>query len=226
VTDLVNFDKTAIQQIADNLRQPGGRIADPNAGAPGGLLAGATILMPPFVFGAKSQKRLLVACEIVRYYETVGRPLTAANMQWDPVLKNFWVPWDALVEMKKDDNPDVPKISKELPIIRWTEAFKDYLHRVVGARTIPLYYVIRDDPQVLANIPPLANDQPYSNEYGSVEQELMYCASHEHGLFREDNSQVYYKLEEATRSTAYADSIKPYQKTKNGRSAFLALTNQ
>jgi hypothetical protein len=29
-------------------------------------------------------------------------------------------------------------------------------------------------------------------------------------LFREDNLAVYYKLEEATRATAYAASIKPY----------------
>jgi hypothetical protein len=37
---------------------------------------------------------------------------------------------------------------------------------------------------------------------------------------------VYYKLEEATRGTSYAASIKPFQRTKNGRQAWLALSNQ
>jgi hypothetical protein len=45
-------------------------------------------------------------------------------------------------------------------------------------------------------------------------------------LYREDNSVVYYKLEEATRVTSYAASIKPYQQTKDGRGAWLALSKQ
>ena len=51
-------------------------------------------------------------------------------------------------------------------------------------------------------------------------------ASHTHALFRDDNAAVYYALEQATCSTSYAASIKPFQKTKNGRGALLALTNQ
>ena len=52
VADLADFDKTSLQQFADNLRCPGGRVPDPNPGAP----PGATIPTPPFVFGSKSQK--------------------------------------------------------------------------------------------------------------------------------------------------------------------------
>ena len=68
VDDLADFDKDSLQQLADNLRRPGGRVPDPNPAA----AAGATIPTPPFVFGAKSQKRILVACNLVRYYITVG----------------------------------------------------------------------------------------------------------------------------------------------------------
>ena len=45
-------------------------------------------------------------------------------------------------DKKKADEPDVPKITKALPVIKWTEAFRDYLHRTIGVRTIPLAYVI------------------------------------------------------------------------------------
>ena len=51
-------------------------------------------------------------------------------------------------------------------------------------------------------------------------------ASHTHALFRDDNSVVYYHLEKATRGTSYAASIKPFQKVKDGRGAWKALTSQ
>ena len=57
VDDLVDFDKDTIEQIAANLRRPAERITDPNPGA----AAGATVPTPPFVFGAKSQQRLIFA---------------------------------------------------------------------------------------------------------------------------------------------------------------------
>jgi hypothetical protein len=67
---------------------------------------------------------------------------------------------------------------------------------------------------------------PHSTEHEAIEIELIARASHGHALFREDNSAVCYKLEEATRVASYAASIKPCQRTKNGRDAWLALSNQ
>ena len=34
VEDLADFDKDSLQQLVDNLRCPGGRVPDPNPGAP------------------------------------------------------------------------------------------------------------------------------------------------------------------------------------------------
>ena len=51
-------------------------------------------------------------------------------------------------------------------------------------------------------------------------------ASHTHALFHDDNVTVYHHLEEATRSTFYAASIKPYQHAKNGRDTLFALVSQ
>ena len=88
---------------------------------------------------------------------------------------------------------------------------------------IPLAYVIRIDPQVPGPAPTLAPNQPHSTEHGSVEGELIARASHTHALFRDDNSVVYYHLEEATKGTSYAASIKSFQKVKDGRGAWKAL---
>ena len=75
VADLAGFEKQFLQQLGDNLRKPGGRVPDPDRNA----ALGATIPMPSFAHGAKSQKRLTVAYDLVRFYQTVGRDLTAGT---------------------------------------------------------------------------------------------------------------------------------------------------
>ena len=141
----------------------------------------------------------------------VGRELTVANIRWTHVMKNFEVQWKALKDHKDSgDVPDVPVITKQLPIMHWSEAFSDFLSRVIGVRTIPLSYVIRENVAV-PNPPALALNQPHSAEHGSIENELVARASHDHALYRDDNQQVYHLLEEATRSTQYSAMIKPFQ---------------
>ena len=222
VSDLADFNKDSLQQRADNLRRPGGRIPDPNPAAQ----PGSTIPTPPFIFGAKSQRRIAVACDLVNYYRTVGCDLTAANLQWNTLMKNFDVQWTALKEKKGEDSPETPKISKALPVIKWTEAFQDFLNRKIGNHNIPLVYIIRDEPNPPAVALPLAPGQPHTIEHGSVEAELIARASHTHGLFRNDNSDLYFLLEEATRSTSYAASIRPFQRNRDGEGAWKALTSQ
>jgi hypothetical protein len=237
VDDLQEYDKESWLVLSQNLKKPTGRAPNPDhvpaaAGADAAAIAAAnaiapTIPQPPFVFGAKTQKRLLVASEIVRFYKTIGRGLTAGGMMWHPVLKNFDLQMKSLeTRMKSNEDHEVPKITKSLVIIKWTEAFDDFLHRKIGTRTIPLAYVTRASGAVLGPCPTRATDLPHSTEHGSVEADLVARAEHTHPLFRDDNSTVYYHLEEATRTTIYAASIKPFQRTKDGRGAWLALLNQ
>ena len=131
-------------------------------------------------------------------------------------MKNFDIQWQLLKEKKDKLVPDTPKITKVLPIIKWTTVFPEFLTQVIGVRNIPLSYVIREDVQVPAPAPTLAAGQPHSIEHGSVIEELVARASHGHPLYRDDNSSVYHYLEEATRSTALAASIKPFSCAKDG----------
>ena len=220
--DLVDFDEDSIKSISENLRRPGGRVPDTTPGA----AVGATVPASPFVFGAKSQIRLAAACDLVRYYQMVGRELTVNNIKWDPVIKNFRDQWKALKDRRKEDEVQVPKISKSLPVMKWSESFTDFLHRVIGIRMIPLAYVIRENVVPNRQIPQLAPNSPHSIEHGSIEEEMIEFVSHSHPLFKNDSASVCYYLEEATRSTQYASSIKPYQRNKNGRDAWLAIVRQ
>ena len=62
IDDLGNFGEDDFSKIVANLCKP-----------PGGVVA--------FTSGAKSQKRLLAAAKIVRFYETIGHNLTVPNMR-------------------------------------------------------------------------------------------------------------------------------------------------
>ena len=120
--------------------------------------------------------------------------------------------------------------------MKWTEVFSDVTRRVIGTRTIPLSYVIREIVDVPSAAPALSRlsgstatslrQEPFSDDFGSVEEELIGRATHSHPLYRDDNATIYFFLEEATRSTMYASSIQPHSRRKDGRGAWLALTNQ
>ena len=51
-------------------------------------------------------------------------------MKWK-TLANFELQWDALKELKKQDDPEVPKLEKG-SIIKWIKSFKLHCSNVVG----------------------------------------------------------------------------------------------
>ena len=105
------------------------------------------------VFGVMSQKRIIDAANCIRYYEVCGRQLTAANIR-STVIRNFGRQWEALMNKKKRaDTHEVPKVSKELTIFPWLDAFQDHLRQCIGVRDIPLYYVVRPDVTPPAALP-------------------------------------------------------------------------
>ena len=68
VADLQEFDAESSKMVAESLRNPGGRIPNPDPQA----AAGSAIQMPPCAFRAKSRLRLTAASEILRHCVTVG----------------------------------------------------------------------------------------------------------------------------------------------------------
>ena len=67
---------------------------------------------------------------------------------------------------------------------------------------------------------------PQGEEFASIEEELVAHALHMYPLYREDNAQVYYCLEEAVRGTQYASTLKLFQQVKNGRGALASIIQQ
>ena len=93
-------------------------------------------------------------------------------------MKKFYIQWKALKYLKDREAPKVPKITKALPIIKWTEDFADYIRHIIGVRMIPLAYVIRNTIAVPPAVPVFMAGQPHSEDNVSVEGDLVSQSSH------------------------------------------------
>ena len=138
-------------------------------------------------------------------------------MRYEPVGHNYWEERTAIVESKKEDQPDVPVVSEELLTIKWIDSFTDHLRRCIG-----ICYVLSVCVVCKRWMSTLFCHIVSRTKLTALSMDLSWM----NGLFRQDNAAVYYKIEEAVRGTNYADSIKPFQARKDGRGAFLALVSQ
>jgi hypothetical protein len=218
--DLVDFDEKTLKQAADNVRKHhSSNVAQVAAGEGQGVVGKEE----PYVFSALSLKKMQETAELLRFYQTIGREVDADSIKYN-ITKDFTEQWEALKQRKEAKEADVPKITKAMPVIKWIEAFDDFLNRTVGVRNIPLAYVTRIDatPGVL---PERSEDRAHSFDK-SVIEDLVDNASHKHARYNDDNSKVYYFLEEATRGTECASALKPHQKKKDGRKAYLSIMSQ
>lgn len=229
VSDLSEFadNDDGWKQLLENLKHPP-QVLNPAVGQPGhnaGVAVGALIPQVPFQLSARSLGRMKNAALVVKYYNIVQRALTAANMQ-QARLGNFKEQWEALeTDIENQDQHKLPMITKYLPIVPWTEAFTNHLVVVCGVRKVPLAYCIRETV-VVGNDSPLAADQCYSIEHGSLRAEMIARTSHAHPMFRVDSASIFDKIEKSTRTTAYAATIAPFKRSKDGVAAFHALVNQ
>ena len=69
-------------------------------------------------------------------------------------------------------------------------------------------------------------DQPYSEEYTSIEQEMRIRVTHNHTLGRSDNSKLFQLIEKSVQGHDVSATIAPFKQTEDGRAAFLAIKSQ
>ena len=71
---------------------------------------------------------------LVRFYHSVGVATSLALMTWATVGKNFEQQWEAILEKEKALEPEVPKISKMLPALKWIDAMMNIFVCVYGVQ--------------------------------------------------------------------------------------------
>ena len=98
---------------------------------------------------------------------------------------------------------------------------------VVDKRGIPLYYVVRNLAPVSNPEPPLIDEESYSEEHDSPDDELIFRALHVHSLFKQDTADVFQRLDQAVRENqALAATIVVHARKKYRRGATFALRMQ
>ena len=144
-------------------------------------------------------------------------------MQWSTVVANFEIQHKALKDAIKKDPPTIPKLKKNGVVTKWIPSFVTAITHHFGARDARLRYLIRDDAVVPAVAPPLAPGMPHSVEGGSIIADMESRLSHTHTLYQLDNEMLFASLDEAIHDSEFFNTIKPFERTRNGRGAYLAL---
>lgn len=204
---LGQFNTKSWENIVKNLRKPPGELA-------------------PFHISQLSIDRMEVMIYLVRQYQVTGRDPEAFNMKWTNYGETFLGAKNTTDRLKEKATPDIPKVSKALPILKWKDSALTFFNNVLGVRDIPLAYVIRKEATPPHLPPPLMPNKPYSGEFGSCKAELIARASHENEEFQADNAMVFNFLDQGLRESIYVSCIDPFRETEDGRGAFLAIVLQ
>eukprot|EP00957_Ditylum_brightwellii_P023030 1738087-Ditylum_brightwellii.AAC.1 len=102
VEDLAEFNKDIWKQVAENLKHPGSWMKNTVKEANQNH---ATVPQTPYLFGARTQKRLLKASKLMRYYKMVGCRVTVSNTVYKTIIKSFTNQWANLKDQKHLTQP-------------------------------------------------------------------------------------------------------------------------
>jgi hypothetical protein len=199
------------------IRRPGGSIPNPTLPAAGGAL------LPPIPnlgikVGHRALTNLKVAAFVARHLVRTSRPLdspanvlTTANLATYVGLKE--------AEDAYSDPPAIPILDKIDRIRSHIEDIDAQLLKTLGMAKAHLAYIVRSEVNVAAH----ASDP--SDEYATVEEEMVARMPHTHTAFREDNIAVWDIIRDSIHDTEAFSWIKRCERRRDGRAAYLALTS-
>ncbi len=125
--DFKEFKGNRMTAIFTNLLKP------PKVPALGAAACAAGTLqeIQAYEMFVKYKMRLKGAMLIAQFYDNVGRHLDPDNMSW-PIIKRFLEQWKALMERKKADHGQPPKLTKNQAVHKWVDSFVLHLPRRLG----------------------------------------------------------------------------------------------
>ena len=127
--------------------------------------------------------------------------------------------YEELKEASRDEDASKPDHLKKLTNwALWNEAFQNYLRQIVSAAKIPLVYLTRDERVADVVLDP--TDYPSPTAY------LIEATILEGRHFALDNPRFYRELKSFTVNGEGLSYIKRYERSQDGRRAYLALKTQ
>jgi hypothetical protein len=180
----------------------------------------ATIPYAGIMVPQRAETNLQLAAYTVRHHTRISRNVNIPGMNPASVrhLRELKIKENSC----EGDPPTLPKIDpKNWP--KTIDAIQDHFSTLLGETKAPLAYVIRDK----ATVPEEADD-PQEN-YATPEEEMirhmphMDAAGDELPTYQHDMTKVWQTLSERTRDEKCWTYVKPFQRARDGRGAFLAL---
>lgn len=214
--DFIEFDDSGITNLCASVRKPGGTIANPQAADPG---QPAVIPNPGFSLSAICEKRLKLACYTAKCYNLIGRVIDQISM--NRMRLRLYDDHKKIVDASEAPEKLQP-VSKSFGIIRAMDIVPSHLRERLGVRDVALSYVIRDLENPGA-VPALDPNKATGTDYNSIMDELIAYAPLQGEGYVSDNATVFQILQDMVSGRSFESSIKQFQRTQNGRSAYLAL---
>lgn len=214
--DFIEFDDTAITNLCASVRKPGGTIPNPQAAAAG---QPAVIPNPGFSLSAICEKRLKLASYTAKCYHLIGRQIDQVSM--NRMRLRFYDDHKKIVDAYEAPEKLQP-VSKSFGIIRAMDIVPSHLRERLGVRDVALSYVIRELENPGA-VPALDPNKATGEAYDSIMDELIAYTPLQGDGYASDNATVFQILQDMVSGTSYESSIKSFQRTRNGRGAYLAL---
>jgi hypothetical protein len=203
-----------IENLCKVVRRPGGTVPGPNPGD-------APVNNPGTPVNLRAENHLKLLAFFLRHQERVSRDTNVANVTLDTIrtvreLRDFESTYKA-----PDDPPSIN--SKDWP--KTMESIHEYLRSYLGDRKIPLAYVVRKDEDVPANDPAAG--------YSTVQEAMIARAKHytvaadgtktPDPAYINNREKVYEIIAKITRDHPCWTYVKPAQRTRDGRMAYLGL---
>jgi len=211
-----DFSNKDMHNLCAAVRKPGGQILVNNVSQPN-----PDVNVPPLC-----EMRLKLGAYAAKYYTLVGRHINAQSMSW--VYVKHFTKLRTLTDNHKDPD-NTPELSKKVIISKVIPLMEEHLRGVLGVNKLPLSYLIRGNPEVPdLFLNPMRGgttpEGPYGTAYNSFSGEMIACAPHGTPKYDEDNATLMNILTELVSGTHHEAPIKPYKRARDGRGAFLALS--
>ena len=149
-------------------------------------------------------------------YEMIGHPIDPNSLSTNRLkqLKHH------RKTIKNHNNPDsLPEVSKSFDIMKAINMFPTFLCEKIEVNNVALSYVIRY--HAVLGVPSfLLSNRSYGTGCTQLMDELIAHAPHDDPAFAEDNATVLCLLQDVLADTSHMSSMKPFQRTRDGRGAF------
>ena len=225
ISDLVDLaeGKDGIKTLCTNVRKPSGLMPQPGWNVPDPNpfnLEAPMIAQSGTAIPTLCEQRLAAAAYACKIYESIGRSIEIPILN-RLRLKEFQRHKEATDNYSETGS--LPALSKSFTIQKFLDQFPTFLREILGVSKVSLAYVIRESAVVPVTLPELKPNKPWSIEHNSMMEELIAHTPHSGPAYEADNARVYNLLVSHLAGTTALGSTSRWQKSRNGRGAYLDL---